>query len=291
MLRYCALALTTLEGDPRELSRRIDDLIEDLRRARPWYKRSSVGTLLAAMLLRHGESAAQFFAAVDSAAPLFRKHWRFEGSTYQALAVGVLCQQSDDRRVSAAQVARLAQIWNEIKVAHPWLTQKSDWPMCALLSSDSATPLQISARIEALYADLNKRGFSRGDELQAAAQILYFHLGDPAACCLRFEELFNAFKRSGLWMGSFDYDEIALLCFAPQNPAVVLECVERHRATISGLPQRPDKQLSFTLACGTALLELAREAPKLQLLSEAQVLLAIQAILRAQQAAAAAAAG
>lgn len=289
MSRYCALALTTLPGEPRELAARIEAMIEELRVARPWYKRSSVGTLLAAVLLRHGENATEFFSEVDRAAPLFREHWRFDGSTYQALAVEVLRQQSPDRRVSATAVARLAAIWKEMKSAHPWLTQKSDWPMCALLSSSPGSAAQISARIEALYSGLTARGFHRGDELQAASQVLFFHAGTPQAACARFEQLFSGFKQSGLWMGNFDYDEIALLCFAEQDAAVVLACVTRHRAAIAALPHRPDRQVSFTLACGTALLELARHSKDMELLSEAQVIFNIHAILAAQQAATAAA--
>ena len=288
-LRFCALGLTTLPGEPRELAARIDATVDELRESRAWYKRSSVGTLLAALLLRHGESAAEFFAEVDRAEPLFREHWRFGGNTYEALAVAVLRAQAHDRRVSAAQVARLAEIWYELKRAHPWLTQKSDWPMCALLSTCEKSPLQIASRLEALYEGLCAHGFRKGDALQTAAQILFFHTATPEFVCPRYQSLYAGFKQSGLWMGSYDYDELALLCFAPQDAALVLTTVAAHREKIAALPHRPDKQTSFSLACGTALLQLAGQSTSVPLLTEAQVLLAIHDILMAQAAATAAA--
>ena len=106
----------------------------------------------------------------------------------------------------------------------------------------------------------------------------------------RFQALYGGFKQSGLWMGSQDYDEIALLAFAPQPAAEVLGVVMRHRDRIRGLTPAPDKQTAFTLACGTALIELTRDAAGVALLSEAQLLCNIHAIIAAQQAAAAAAA-
>lgn len=177
-----------------------------------------------------------------------------------------------------------------MKAAHPWLTQKSDWSMCALLAITSSTPAQINSRMESIYTSLRERDFQRSDELQAAAQILYFHDEEPQLSCARFQTLFQAFKQSGLWRGRQDYDEIALLCFARQDAAVVLASVERHRATIAALPHLPDKQASFDLACGTTLLELARQSRDLERLPETQLLLNIHAILTAQQAATRAAA-
>ncbi len=290
MLRFCALSLTTLPGEPREVAARLDALTEELRTSVPWYKRSSVGTMFAALLLRHGDGANDFLAEVERAAPLFRQHWRFSGSTYEALAIQVLRQASDDRHVSATQVARLAAIFEELKKDHSILTTRSDWPACALLANSSAAPTAIRARIEALYQGLHQAGFSRGDPLQTAAEILFFHRDETGVLCARFRDLYAAFKASGLWMGSEDYDEIALLCFAEQTPAEVLGAVQRHRQAIQALRPAPEKQASFTLACGTALLELVRESAKVELLGEAQLLSNIHTILAAQQAAAAAAA-
>lgn len=289
MLRYCALALVTIPGEPREIALRLDQLTAELSASTPWYKRSSVGTMLAAELLRNGNSAREFLAEVERAAGLFRVHWRFSGSTFEALAIEVLRRKAPDGHVSASQVDRLAAIWKELKSSHPVLTSRSDWPLCALLSRTEAAPSAIGERVEALYQTLHRQGASRGDPLQTAAQILYFHADSTDSVAARFQALYAGFKASGMWMGSHDYEELALLSFAPQAPAEVLEAALRHRERIRALPSAPDKQTSFTLACGTALLELSRDGARLSMLSEAQLLVNIQAILAAQQAAAVAA--
>jgi hypothetical protein len=285
MLRFCALALTALAGEPRELAARLDALTEELKASTPWYKRSSVGTMLATQLLRHGDGVKDFLAEIERAAPLFRAHWRFSGSTFEALAILILRRHSTDGHVAASQVARLAAIWKELERTHPWLTQRSDWPICALLATRDGTPHAISQRIEALYQTLHGGGCTRGDSLQAAAQVLYFHADEPALVGARFHALYAGFKASGLWMGTHDYDEIALLCFAPHPAAEVLEVALRHREKIRSLTPAPERQTAFTLACGTALLELSRDAAQAELLGEAQLLLNIQSILAAQQAA------
>lgn len=290
MLRYCALALTTLPGEVREVAARLDAVSEELRTSVPWYKRSSVGTMLAALLLRHGDNVHDFLAEVERASDLFREHWRFSGSTYEALAIQVLRHESGDGHVQASQVARLAAIFEVMKKDHPLLTNRADWPSCALLAGSSATPSAIRQRLEALYQATHARGFQRGDALQLASQILCFHQDAPDLLSARFATLYAQFKDSGLWMGSQDYDEIALLCFAPQSPAEVLGTVQRHRAMIAALQPAPDKQCSFSLACGTALLELVRDSARIAQLGEAQLLIHIRMVLAAQQAAAAAAA-
>ncbi len=290
MLRFCALSLTTLPGEPREIAARLDALTEELRTSVPWYKRSSVGTMFAALLMRHGDGASDFLAEIERARPLFREHWRFSGSTYAALAIQVLRRASPDRHVSATQVARMAAIFEELKKDHAILTSREDWPACALLANSPAAPSAIRARIELLFQGLHQSGFTRGDPLQTAAELLYFHHDEPALLCARFRELYLAFQASGLWMGSGDYDEIALLCFAGQPPAEVIGTVQRHRQSIQALVPAPEKQASFTLACGTALLELVRESATAELLGEAQLLTNIHPSRAAQPAAAAAAA-
>ncbi len=290
MLRYCALPLCTLPGEPREIASRLDALAEELKNSTPWYKRSSVGVMLAAQLMRHGGSVAEFTAEVTRAGELFRAHWRIFGSTYEALAIEVLRQETSDRRVSAQQVARLAAIWTEMKQDHPILTQKSDWPACALLAGTNATPQQIRARLEALYQAIHARGFTRSDALQGATTLLFFHREEPGVLSARFQDIYGQFKSSGLWMGTEDYDEIALLCFAPQAPVEVLTTVQQHRSRIQALLPAPEKQISFSLACGTAVLELLRNDANAALLSQAQFLFSIKTVITAQQAAAAAAA-
>jgi hypothetical protein len=248
-----------------------------------------VGDLLAAQLLRSGTSVAQMVAEVERAGALFRERWRFSGGSEEVLAILALAESSSDGRVSREQYNRLVKIWDALKADHPMLTQKTDWPMCALLARTSGEPATIARRAEEIFTGLHARGLRRCDELQTAALVLVLHREDAGAVCARFEALYAAFKVSGLWMGTQDYDEIALLCFAPEPPATVLATVGRHRERIAALTPKPGKQTSFSLAAGTAHLELSRGAAGAGMVAEADAVLRIVGVLAAQRAAAVAA--
>ncbi|MCY2961153.1 MAG: DUF4003 family protein [Planctomycetota bacterium] len=290
LLRHSALALTSIPGDSRALAQELTALAEELKDSQPWWRRSSVGVLLAAQLLRTGTSVAEMQAEVARAGALFRERWRFSGGTEEVLAILALAEASGDGRVSREQFTRMVRIWDALKKDHPILTQKSDWPLCAILSQDRGEPESIARRVEEIYQGLHALGYGRNDELQTASLVLFLQ-GDPAGpVCARFHALYGAFKASGLWMGTSDYDDVALLCFAPEPPAKVVGVVEHHRARIAELSPKPGKQTSFALAAGTAQLELLREASAAGRIVAIDAITRIVAVLAAQRAAATAAA-
>jgi hypothetical protein len=291
--RHAALLLVPLPGTPAELARALEARAEELRRALSWWSslRANVRFVLAALLVREGLSARAMMRAIDEARVLFRRHWRWSGHPWQELAALVLLMQGEERRVTPAEVARLAAIWERMRRDHPWLTQRSDWPACAALVARPEPVEQLAARLEACYRGLGEAGLARGDARQTAAQILCFAPGEPAALCARFGRLWRAFREAGLWMHSGDYDEVALLAFADAPATAVVERVLRHRAAIDALRPRPTRSTSFDLACGTALLELLREARggEAEAARRIEAIARLVAVLQVQQAAVAAA--
>jgi len=286
LLRHSALLLTSIPGDVRDLAERLTTTAEELERSQPWWRRSSVGVLLAAQLLQSGTSVAEMQAEVERAGAMFRERWRLAGGSEEVLAILTLAQSSADGRVFREQYTRLVKIWDALNADHPMLTQKSDWPMCALLSRTTGDPATIARRAEEIYTGLHARGMRRGDELQTAALVLVLQGEAAGTVCARFEALYSSFKESGLWMGTQDYDEIALLCLAPEPPPIVLSTVARHRERIAALSPKPGKQTSFSLAAGTAQLELSRGGAGAGMLAQADAVLRIVGVLAAQRAAA-----
>jgi hypothetical protein len=287
VLRLAALALVPIAGEPASLARDLRRLADDLARQTPWYSslHNSIRFLFASVLLRRGERVEGFLAEVKSAAALFRAHWRTSAQPFESLAILALQGQTRDGRVTSDQVARLAEVWREMKRYHPWITQRSDWPAAALLCAAPLTPVQIGERIEAMYRELDARGYSKGDALQTASHILFFSTESAATLGARFDQIYKAFKDKGLWMHQADYDDVAMLCFAPQDPGEVAARVSDHRARIASLTPKPSKDDSFGLACGTALIAMLRRSADVALLTESQALLRIVAVVLAQQAA------
>lgn len=289
-LRHSALMLASTPGEPRELAARLTAAAKELERAQPWYRRSSVGTLLAAQLVRTGRTVASLLDERERAGALFRERWRWSGGDGETLAILTLADASPDGRVSTASVARLAGIYAALERDHPMLTNKSDWPLCALLALRPGEPDSIGRAVEQAYQALRAQGFGRGDDLQTAAGVLVVQGGSPGESAPRFRAIYDAFDASGLWMGRGDYDEVALLCFASETPEQVVATVERHRRRIGELSPKPGKPTSFSLAAGTAQLELARDAAASGRIAHADAVLRVVSVLAAQRAAAAAAA-
>ena len=287
VLRLAALVLVPIAGEPASLARDVRRLADELAQQTPWYSslHNSIRFLFASVLLRRRERVDTFLAELKSAGAHFRQHWKMSAQPFEALAILALKSQSTDGHVSKEQVARLAEVWREMKRYHPWITQRSDWPAAALLCAAPLTPLQIGERVEAMYSGLDGRGYSKGDALQTASHILFFSTESAATVSARFDQIYKAFKQKGLWMHQSDYDDVAMLCFAPQDAGDLVARVSEHRERIANLAPRPSKDDSFGLACGTALIAMLRRSADVALLTESQALLRIVAVVQAQQAA------
>ena len=76
-------------------------IADELKARTPWYGslRNSIRFLIASVLLRRGERAAEFLTEVERAGKLFREHWKTSGQTFEVLAILALQGQSPDGRV------------------------------------------------------------------------------------------------------------------------------------------------------------------------------------------------
>lgn len=257
-VRYAALQLVLVDGPATVVARRVEERAQELHRGLRWYHalRGSLRFAVAATLVREELSVRELLAAFAAADPLFRRHWRLRGDTWEQLAVLVLLVQDPERRVRAAAVDRLAAIWKRLRIDHPVLTQRSDWPACACLVARPEGVEELGRRLEDAYRGLRAEGLVRGDALQRAAQLLV--LGEQATPegYRRVGLLLRAFREAGLWMHGGDYDELALLAVLDVPAGAVVERVLAHRATLAALRPAPGREMSFSLACGTALIEL-----------------------------------
>ena len=172
-----------------------------------------------------------------------------------------------------------------MKRHHPFLTGQDDYATCALLTGTDGAPSEVATRCEVFYEGLRDLGFRRGNALQSVSHVLVFAPDDDRVVMQRFRRLYDAFQEAGLWMHTGDYDEVAALSFLDRDASRVVSTVLSHREPIAAARPRPGKEQSFSLACGTAFLELARDGVVHEEVRDTQNVLAVQAILQAQQAA------
>ena len=294
-LRYSALTLATVDGNPSNLARKLWSNAESLKRGGGWTSplQSSVRFLLAAALIGQDRSLDRFFAEVERVHVFFREAKLPRGRAHEMLATLVLQQQAieaGNSQVRREQVSRLKAVFAQMKSDHPWLTGADDYPTAALLIGGKDSVRQISSRVEALYQGLRQYRFSQGNALQTVSHMLYMHPEPDHQVLRRFQNLYDTFKGRRLWMGEGDYDEIACLTYLDQSASQIADTVLKHRTAIQSLKPRMGKNESFSLACHTAFLELLGPNHQLHWIVDMASIIQAQSVINAQEAAAVSAA-
>jgi len=291
-LRFAAVTAVTCPGDAVAVAAAIRETAEEIKAGAGWFGdfNSPLAYLLAAMMVQQDERPRAFREAVERTRKLFRAEKLRRGGIYESMAVWVLRQQAGGRPISASTVRRFKAIYEQMKRYHWWLTGPDDFPACAVLCGQEASPSEIGGRVERLYQALHDRGAARGDPLQTAANLLYLAEGDPVMIAGRFGALMRQFRTAKVSIVQADYDELAILAFVDAPAPDVVETVLRCREPILALRPRPGRSIAFNLACSVAFLELVRLDGARKRAADAKTLVDMQAILQAQQAAAAVAA-
>ena len=241
------------------------------------------------MLVMQDDDAGSFLAEVERIRKMFRARKLRQGGMYETMAILILRIQRNRAPIEEGAVARFQAIYEVMKKYHWWLTGPDDFPACAILVGQPGDPEQIGAKIEQIYRALDRQGFSKGDPLQTAANLLYLANLDPDTAAARFRDLAVGFKAKKVAIWQSDYDELAILSFLDHPADVVIHRVLENRKGMKGLKPRPDGSVTFNLAAGITFLELARRDLQRAGVVGAKSLLDMQAVINAQQAAAAAA--
>lgn len=283
-LRFAASTLVTAPGEPAEVAVRVREMADELKERAGWFGvlRSSIRFLVAAMLYRDHLDATTFNDLWKELDDGLNQRGLSRGHSHAVLSALILLRAGDGT-IDRDHLDRMAEVFRGMKEHHPWITNRGDYAPCALLATTGATVPEMMQRIEAIYDGLRERGFSRGDKLQRASHLLFFSDEADQILVDRFAALWAAFEDAGLWMHQGDYDETAILAFLAGDPGEVTRTVLKHRESIAALRPRPGKEVSFTLACGTGFLELARGA--YGDVADTSRLVQLQSLLDAQSAA------
>jgi len=286
------MTAVTCEGSPAQVASAIRSMAEEIKQLSGWFGElnSSLRFIVSAILVLNGDRANDFLAEVKRGRELFRQAGLRRGGIYETMAILILRMQNDRAPITAEAMMRFKAIYEEMKRYHWWLTGPDDFPACAILVGQKASPDEMGAAIERIYQALNEIGFSTGDPLQTAANLLYLSRLNPAVAAQRYFELANGFRQSGVSIWQSDYDELAILTFLGHSPHRVVERVLDHRRAMEELKPKPDRSLTFNLAAGIAFIELVQLDENLESITDAKALMDMQSIINAQQAAAAAAA-
>ncbi|MCA9704414.1 MAG: DUF4003 family protein [Myxococcales bacterium] len=292
-LRYAAITVLTTPGEPRALAEAIRAAHEELGRSFGWFTtvESSVRMVLAAQLVKYGDSPAAFVAELTRARALLRQARLRRGGVYEVLAVLVLRRVLGGAPIQAEHVLRFGGIYQQLKRHHWLLTGPDDYPACAMLVGQPGPPKQVGDEVEAIFQALRRDAkLWSGEPLQTAASVLALSRLAPAEAAQRFVQISAGLQARGYRVRQRDYDEVAVLCFlaTPVDKIVgsVLGYLDRIRESLRWV----GKPMGLSLATSLAFVRLVGDDARRGPLADAKLLLDMQAIVAARQAAAGAAA-
>jgi hypothetical protein len=270
----------------------------DLKNACPWYwsVSSHVQFVVGTVLLQQKDSAKRFINELIRVRKLFREQRLHRALQFELLAVLILRLQAQGVTISRVTAHRFKAIYDEMKKHHRFLTGPDDFPACAILTGQPGTPQGIGDGVEAIYDQLHDHGFSKGNPLQTAANIMYLAPGTPRSVAGRAAGLRDEFRRNGMRITQRDYSEVATLSILQLPAWKVVARVLELRDELAAVRPKIHKALRFDLAVGIAFADFTWGDAGSQVLGATKVLLDVQAMLAAQAAlmaagAAAAAAG
>jgi hypothetical protein len=290
-VRYAALTAVTIPGAATDVAAAIRKTADALRDQCGWFDalRGSLRFIVSAILVQAHDDARDFLEEVDRVNRMFRDEGLRNGGFYETLAVLILRIRRDLALITPADVARFKALYEEMKGHHWWLTGPDDYPACALLVHEDGDAATIGARAESIYQGLRERGFSSGDPLQTAANILVLS-DDPAPRIAdRFLALAEELRTHGKRIWPQSYDEVAILTFTKESPRELVERTLRHADGVATLRPRPHKVLAFNLATNLTFLDSLAANQRLKGVADAKSMMDLQAMLNQQAAIAASA--
>ncbi|OPJ57067.1 DUF4003 family protein [Alkalithermobacter paradoxus] len=134
----------------------------------------------------------------------------FKGGNYLPLASYSLTSTYNKDNVEKI-INRAYDIYSDIKKKHPWITGEQDYPLCILLASLNKDIDIITKEVERCYNELNKEGFSKGNNLQFLSHILSLSEEESTLKAKRCKNIYDKLKDNKLKIGSEYYAVLGII--------------------------------------------------------------------------------
>ena len=243
--------------------------------------------VLAATLVRTGESVASFVAGSEHVATLMKEAGIKRAGVHGILA-GLVLRRVVGGAPSRAHVDRMRGIHAIMKKHHWFLTGAEDLTTCAMLIGKPGSEREIADHVEAIYrrlADAPKTW--GGDPLQSAAGVLALVALAPHEAADRFLEVASALRAAGIKIGQGEYDEVAVLTLVPRSADVIAADVAELRSRLGRELSWSESSMATSLATNLAFVRLVTHERdgRVGALADAKLLLDMQSIVAMRQAA------
>lgn len=281
--RLAAINLVLTPGEPAAIAHAVHQIQQRFASRVGFVKANPLMHLiLAAIILRHGDSADGLADELTRVRPIMRKAGLRWSPVFELVAIVALRVQTRGP-ISTAQIERMHAIYTAMKGHHWWLTGPDDFPACALLSARPGAPELLTDRAHAIYELMRSElNMSRGDPLQAVSNTLALADAEPIHLVQRFGALVDDFGPRGYTIRPIHYDELALLCFLPRSSASVVETVVGYDNAMREHVRWYERLLSFSFAANLAYMHIVGNDPELGPLADVKALLDMYWVLQQQ---------
>lgn len=283
VLPISAMLAITCQGEANQIAESIRQTAEQIKANKKWLGelRTSLRFVVSAMLVANQDKADDFLLETERVHKLFRAEKLRRGRVYETMAILIMRNSFFKAPIQLEAIQRFKAIYQAMKKYHWWLTGPDDFPACAMLVTQKESPEQIGFTIEKIYQTLSKKGFTTGDPLQTAANLLYLTHKDPVEIANSYSELASKFRQKGVSIWQSDYDSLAILSFLPSEPEIIVDKVVNYREKIKDLLGNTSPMITFNLATNMTFLELIRLNTKLKSISDVKSLLDLQVVINA----------
>lgn len=287
-LRLAAVTLVTVPGDAAQLVARVRATDAELAPHYGWTSGVDGGVrmVLAATLVRTGESVASFVAGSERVAALMKEAGIKRAGVHGILA-GLVLRRVVGDEPSRAHVDRMRGIHAVMKEHHWFLTGPEDLTTCAMLVGKPGSEREVADHIEAIYRRLAEAPKTwGGDALLAAASVLALVALEPDEAADRFIAVASALRAAGVKIGQGEYDEVAVLTFVPRSAEIIAADVAELRSRVADALAWGESSTATSLAANLAFVRLVADERdgRIRALADAKLLLDMQSIVAMREA-------
>ncbi|MCD5323965.1 MULTISPECIES: DUF4003 family protein [Pontibacillus] len=186
------------------------------------------------------------------------------------------------KELNSPLVERARSIYKGMRVEHPFLTTNTDYPLSVLLGEVDKEEEALINYVEAFYAHLNEKGFTKGNQLQFLSHILALPSEEPEKVLVdRILQVKSAFVEHGLKGKQAYYPEMGMLALMEDGTEYV--------AKVQQLSEKLGKEKLFKwypeMNVKVATNMVVSERTEDTGFIETSLYTAVEAIIQAQQAA------
>jgi hypothetical protein len=262
-LRFAAFSAVLQPGDPKSVAHSIRTGAESLRKHASWYEglASPMRFVIAAMLQQAGGDARRFAKEVEEVRARLHETGLRSGSVrgWDVVAAVLLHVMNGGQPLSPLQAERIKAIYDGMKRHHWWLTGPDDLPACILLSFRPDSAKDLTEDAERLYQLLRTRGFTGGDGLQTAANLLVLTGLPTVVAAKRANDIASAARGRDLYLIPGDYGILAALCLLDHDLDLIARRISEYHSRLAKLDPPLPAAICITLASDLAFLDLVRQ--------------------------------